>query len=189
MAARRLAAGDQTVVAAASAGVNTHTLRLLLAEDPDFSALVDAFRELKALPPEAKRARLEDLCWDGAERAVLDGRVSTLNLCLRTLRLIETEEDEDEEEDPMAAFLAGLSPEERADYDALDEVEEPEAMLATPMPAPSDEEAPSPSPRHGWPGQAGPRQEGESDLPTAPPPPKPRGEETGLSTGLTHKGS
>jgi hypothetical protein len=107
---------------------------------------------------------------------------TTLNLCLRTLRLIETEEDEDEEEDPMAAFLAGLSPEERADYDALDEVEEPEAMLATPMPAPSDEEAPSPSPRHGWPGQAGPRQEGEERPPHRSSAAQAKGEETGLST-------
>jgi hypothetical protein len=61
--------------------------------------------------------------------------VSTLNLSLRTLRLIEAEED------PMASFLAGLSPEELTDYDALGEVEEPLAA--------STEEAPALSPLPG----------------------------------------
>src|SRR5688500_4465710 len=86
LAACRLAAGDRVLVAACAAGVNAHSLRALVAEDPDFVELVDAFRVIKALSREEKRARLEDLCWDGAERAVLDGRVSTLNLCLKTLK-------------------------------------------------------------------------------------------------------
>jgi hypothetical protein len=116
MAARRLAAGDRLVVAAASAGVKTACLQLLVHEDPEFQELVTAFRELRAAPREAKRARLEELCWDGAERAILDGKVSTLNLCLRTLRLIEAE-DEAELEDPTEAFLATLSDEELAEYD------------------------------------------------------------------------
>jgi hypothetical protein len=151
-------------VAAASAGVKTYSLHLLIAEDPEFSTLVDAFRAIKTLPPEAKRARLVDLCWDGAERAILDGRVSTLNLCLRSLRLIEAEE-EVEEEDPMEAFLAGLSPEERADYEALGEVEQPD-LSPIPVP-PADAEPPGPSPLRGWPGHAGPKQDDEADLATS----------------------
>jgi hypothetical protein len=66
LAARRLAAGDRPVVAAAAAGVKTACLQLLLDADPEFRALVTAFTELRALPPEAKQARLVDLCWDGA---------------------------------------------------------------------------------------------------------------------------
>jgi hypothetical protein len=155
MAARRLAAGDVPVVVAASAGVKTACLQLLLDADPEFQALVAAFVELRATSREAKLARLEDLCWDGAERAILDGRVSTLNLCLRALRLIETVEA-DEQEDPMAAFLASLSEEERADYEALGAIGEPSL---SPVSMPLADEAPSHSPRSGWPHRAEPEHE------------------------------
>jgi hypothetical protein len=144
LAARRLAAGERVVVAACAAGVSTHSLRLVLNEDPDFIELVDAFRAIKALAPEEKRARLIDLCWDGAERAVLDGRVSTLNICVKGLRLLaDREADVDDELDPLDAFYAGLTPEEQADYDSLDLPDEEilAASAAEPDPTPQPEPA------------------------------------------------
>jgi hypothetical protein len=144
LAARRLAAGERVVVAACAAGVGTHSLRLVLKEDPDFIELVDAFRAIKALSPEEKRARLEDLCWDGAERAVLDGRVSTLNICVKGLRLLaDPEADADDELDPLDAFYAGLSPEEQADYDGLDLPDEEILAASATEPRPTPEAEPA----------------------------------------------
>jgi hypothetical protein len=95
--------------------------------------LVDASRAIKALSREEKRARLEDLCWDGAERAILDGRVSTVNLLVRSLDLVG-EKAEDEEEDPLQAVLDRMSDEEYADYLSLGDEEldeQPELDSAT----------------------------------------------------------
>jgi hypothetical protein len=126
LAARRLAAGDPLVLAAASAGINPHALRLVLHEDPDFIALVDASRAIKALSREEKRARLEDLCWDGAERAILDGRVSTLNLCVKSLKLIASSdaEENESESDGMQDLLDRMTDEEYAEYLSLGDEKE-----------------------------------------------------------------
>jgi hypothetical protein len=134
IAARRLAAGESVLAAAGAAGVRTADLRAAIAADPEFDDLVAEFRAIKALPPEAKRVRLADLCWDGAERAILDGRVTTLNLCVRTLNALDDPEHDGDEADEgddagwdsidemvegAMAFRRTLSPAERAEYDAL----------------------------------------------------------------------
>jgi hypothetical protein len=82
IAAQRLAAGDAPVRAAAFAGIAAATLRALQ-DDPDFQDLVAAERQQLALPREAWARHMEQTMRQTAERALADGRVSTVNLVLR----------------------------------------------------------------------------------------------------------
>src|SRR3954447_6057583 len=117
LAARRLAAGDTPRVAAAFAGVEAKDLEDLAATDPGFMALLDDAKALRALSREQWRERVEGLLRDHVEDAIAEGRVTTINLGLKGLRLLE---DEPEEYDPDAeaeGLLARLTPEERDEYD------------------------------------------------------------------------
>lgn len=126
IAAQRLAAGDALALAAAMAGVRPEAVALLLAADPEFTGLVRACAGAKALPPERWQARMTALAREAAERAVVDGRSGTINLLLRTGNLVgpAAVDPADEGEAALAALLARLTPEQRAEYDALDEEED-----------------------------------------------------------------
>src|SRR3954447_4815080 len=117
LAARRLAAGDTPRVAAAFAGAEVEDLEDLAATDPRFMALLDDARALRALSRDQWRGGGEGLLRDHVEDAIAEGRVTTINLGLKGLRLLE---DEPEEYDPDAeaeGLLARLTPEERDEYD------------------------------------------------------------------------
>jgi hypothetical protein len=124
IAAQRLAAGDTLRMAAVMANTNAAVLSLLLAEDPEFQGLIEDCRAIHAMPREEWRARAEAFARDAAERAMVDGRVSTLNLCLKATGLLAGAA-EDDEDDPDA-WMDRLTDEEWAEYEALcDEAEEP----------------------------------------------------------------
>jgi hypothetical protein len=127
IAAQRLAAGDTIRMAAVMANTKAAVLSLLLGEDPEFQGLIEDCRAVHAMSRDAWRARAEAYARDAAERAMVDGRVSTLNLCLKATGLLAgTAEDADADEDPVQAWMDGLSDEEWAEYEALDnEIEEP----------------------------------------------------------------
>jgi hypothetical protein len=97
----------------------------LVAEDDGFAALRRDCEEVEALDEDARRERVARIVWQATERALADDKVTVLNACLRDLGLLERPwDDEPEPEaaapDAMAAFLAALTPEQRAEYDALD---------------------------------------------------------------------
>src|SRR4051794_413121 len=117
LAARRLAAGDTPRVAAAFAGVEAEDLEALAATDPRFMALLDDARALRALPREAWRERVEGLLRDYVEDAIAEGRVTTINLGLRSLRLLEGEPEAYDPDEEANGLLAKLTPEERYKYD------------------------------------------------------------------------
>src|SRR4051794_22106422 len=114
LAARRLAAGDTPRVAAAFAGAEAEDLA---ATDPRFMALLDDAKALRALSREAWRERVEGLLRDHVEDAIVEGRVTTINLGLKGLRLLEDEPEEYDPDEEGEALLAGLTPEERDEYD------------------------------------------------------------------------
>jgi hypothetical protein len=81
------------------------------------------------MPRDEWRARAEAYARDAAERAMVDGRVSTVNLCLKATGLLAGTA-EDDEDDPNA-WMDDLTDEESADYEALgDEDEQAEVMPA-----------------------------------------------------------
>jgi hypothetical protein len=69
------------------------------------------------------RARAEAYARDAAEQAMVDGRVSTLNLCLKATGILANAPD-DAEDDPDA-WMDRLTDEELAEYEALGDAEEP----------------------------------------------------------------
>src|SRR3954453_3395108 len=117
LAARRLAAGDTTRVAGAFAGAEVEDLEALAATDPRFMALLDDAKGLRALSREAWRERVEGLLRDHVEDAIAEGRVTTINLGLKGLRLLEAEPEAYDPDEEGEALLAGLTPEERDEYD------------------------------------------------------------------------
>jgi hypothetical protein len=139
VAAQRLAHGDRLPHAAYQAGLAPAALREAAA-DPDFQEARDDEAALLALDAAAWERRMEGLVRQAAERALLDGRVSTLNLLLRarlqlpTLAwaagadrgraqrairdLAEAGNDEDDEPDEDGSDEAGA------------EAEDPDAWLA-----------------------------------------------------------
>ena len=119
IAAQRLAAGDTLRMAAVMANTNSAVLSLLLNEDPEFQGLIEDCRVIHAMPRDEWRARAEAYARDAAERAMVDGRVSTLNLCLKATGILANAPD-DAEDDPDA-WMDGLTDEELADYEALDD--------------------------------------------------------------------
>ena len=117
LAARRLAAGRHAAGRRRLRGAEVEDLEALAATDPRFMALLDDARALRALSREQWRERVEGLLRDHVEDAIAEGRVTTINLGLKGLRLLE---DEPEEYDPDAeaeGLLARLTPEERDEYD------------------------------------------------------------------------
>jgi hypothetical protein len=122
IAAQRLAAGDTIRMTAVMANTSSAVLSLLLNEDPEFQGLIEDCRAVHAMSRDEWRARAEAYARDAAERAMVDGRVSTLNLCLKTTGLLAgTSDDADEDDDPLQAWMDGLSDEEWAEYEAMDE--------------------------------------------------------------------
>jgi hypothetical protein len=114
----------------------------LLKEDPEFQGLIEDCRVIHAMPRDAWRARAEAYARDAAERAMVDGRVSTLNLCLKATGILANAPD-DAEDDPDA-WMDQLTGEELAEHEALgDEAEEPavaaegDAAGAEPDPLPA----------------------------------------------------
>lgn len=83
IAAQCLAAGEGLAGAAAFAGIPLPVLRRLDAEDADFQALRDAEIARAALPADAWARRVELLTRQAVERALADGKVSTVNALLR----------------------------------------------------------------------------------------------------------
>jgi hypothetical protein len=126
IAAQRLAAGDALPPAAAMAGVRPESVALLLKADPQFKDLVRACADVHALPPERWHARLIPLAREAAERAVIDGRSGTVNLWLRAGSLVAgpAVDPVRQGEEELAALLARLTPEERAEYEALGDEED-----------------------------------------------------------------
>ena len=84
IAAQCLAAGEGLESAAAFAAIPPTVLRRLDAEDADFQALRDTEIARAALPAEAWARRMELLTRQAIERALADGKVSTVNALLRT---------------------------------------------------------------------------------------------------------
>jgi hypothetical protein len=82
LAAQRLAGDDLPQQAALQAGLTVAKIRELTAE-PDFQVARDAEAAILALDPAAWERRMEGLMRQAAERALVDGKVSTLNLLLR----------------------------------------------------------------------------------------------------------
>jgi hypothetical protein len=112
IAAEQLAAGDEEVLAATAAGCTEEEVRQLLAGDPGFSRLVDACRRVQALPRRVWQDRVERLLRGATERAIHDGRVTTINMAARATGALEL----DDEPDPMAEEveegpLAGMTAE------------------------------------------------------------------------------
>jgi hypothetical protein len=97
LAAERLAAGDPLVHVAMAVGTDEGVMRVLDVDD-SFRRLVDACRDLQEMPREAYRERAERLLRGAAERAIADGRVSTVNLILRATRALEDPREEDDGE-------------------------------------------------------------------------------------------
>src|SRR4051794_29063112 len=83
IAAQRLAAGDSPARAVTHAGIPRSALLPLL-DDPDFLALQAEESSLLALPPEEWAERTAVEARQTAARALADGKVSTVNLLLRT---------------------------------------------------------------------------------------------------------
>src|SRR4051794_23437956 len=140
LAARRLAAGDTPRVAAAFAGAEVEDLEDLAATDPRFMALLDDAKALRALSREQWRERVEGLLRDHVEDAIAEGRVTTINLGLKGLRLLE---DEPEDYDPDAeaeGLLAKLTPEKRDEYDCWGARDELVRRGYTVVPPPSGED-------------------------------------------------
>ena len=125
IAAQRLAWGDPLEHAAMQAGMTTDALRQREAE-PDFQVVREAEEALLALDSAAWERRMDGQMRQAAERALIDGRVSTVNLLLKArLNLTsvtgkraprDLDDDKDERED-----------DEDDDEDGLDD----EAWLAT----------------------------------------------------------
>jgi hypothetical protein len=88
LAAERLAAGDPLVLVAAAVHADEDALRVLDTDD-SFRRLVDACRGIQEMPREDWRGRAERLLRGAAERAIADGRVSTVNLILRATRALD----------------------------------------------------------------------------------------------------
>jgi hypothetical protein len=131
IAAQRLAAGDSLRLAAVMANTNSAVLSLLLNEDPEFQGLIEDGRAIHAMPRDEWCARAEAFARDAAERAMVDGRVSTLNLCLKASGLLAGTAEDAADDDPLQAWMDGLSDEEWAEYEALgDEDEQAEVMPA-----------------------------------------------------------
>jgi hypothetical protein len=84
MAAQCLAAGEGLAGAAAFAAIPLEVLRRLDAEDADFQALRDAEIARARLPADGWARRMELLTRQAIERALADGKVSTVNALLRT---------------------------------------------------------------------------------------------------------
>jgi hypothetical protein len=124
IAAQRLAAGDTLRLAAVMANTKSAVLSLLLNEDPEFQGLIEDCPVIHVMPRDEWRARAEAYARDAAERAMVDGRVSTLNLCLKATGLLATAQAE--AEDDPDTWMDRLTDEELAEYEALDdEAEEP----------------------------------------------------------------
>src|SRR5215218_668150 len=83
MAAQCLAAGQSLAAAAAFASMPVAALRRLDAEDEDFRELRAWEADRAAEPPEGWVQRMELLTRQAIERALADGRVSTVNALLR----------------------------------------------------------------------------------------------------------
>lgn len=88
LAAEMLAAGDPLVRVAAVVEVDEAVMRVLDVDD-GFRRLVDACQALQEMPREAYRERAERLLRGAAERALADGRVSTVNLILRATKALD----------------------------------------------------------------------------------------------------
>ena len=84
IAAQCLAVGEGLAGAAAFAGIPLAVLRRLDAEDSDFQELYQAEIARARLPPEGWARRMELLTRQAIERALADGKVSTVNALLRT---------------------------------------------------------------------------------------------------------
>jgi hypothetical protein len=82
LAAQRLADDDLPQQVALQAGLTLATVRELVA-DADFQVARDAEAAILALDPAAWERRMEGMMRQAAERALVDGKVSTLNLLLR----------------------------------------------------------------------------------------------------------
>jgi hypothetical protein len=133
IAAQRLAAGDTIRMAAVQANTTSAVLSLLHSEDPEFQGLVEDCRAVHQMPRDEWRVRAEAYARDAAERAMVDGRVSTLNLCLKATDLLgATVEDEP---DDLDAWMDRLTDEEWADYESLGEEGLQEAARAIDTPA------------------------------------------------------
>jgi hypothetical protein len=112
IAAEQLAAGDEEVLAATAAGCTEEEVRQLLAGDPAFDRLVAACRRVQGLPRRDWQDRVERLLRGATERAIHDGRVTTINMAARATGALEL----DDEPDPMAEEveegpLAGMTAE------------------------------------------------------------------------------
>jgi hypothetical protein len=133
----RMAAVMATLrMAAVMANTNAAVLSLLLNEDPEFQGLVEDCKGIHQLPCEEWRARAEAFARDAAERAMVDGRVSTLNLCLKATGLLAGTAEDAAGDDPLQAWMDGLSDEEWAEHEALDaDLEEPVPATTAPLSA------------------------------------------------------
>ena len=112
IAAEQLAAGDEEVLAATAAGCTEEEVRQLLAGDSGFNRLVAACRRVQGLPRRDWQDRVERLLRGATERAIHDGRVTTINMAARATGALEL----DDEPDPMAEEveegpLAGMTAE------------------------------------------------------------------------------
>src|SRR3954454_24720844 len=112
IAAEQLAAGDEEVLAATAAGCTEEEVRQLLAGDPGFNRLVAACRRVQGLPRRDWQDGVERLLRGATERAIHDGRVTTINMAARATGALEL----DDEPDPMAEEveegpLAGMTAE------------------------------------------------------------------------------
>lgn len=168
LAAEHLAAGDPVALAAAAAGTDEDVLEVLQTADQGFRRLIDACRHIQELPRAEWRERAERLLRGAAERALADGRVSTVNLVMRATGALEEPCDEAADEPaaadparpdvpfaagPLAhlprAYLGGLSREQLVDYLTIEdrcravreEAAAPPALAVTEAPA-----APEPTP-------------------------------------------
>jgi hypothetical protein len=117
IAAQRLAAGDTLRLAAVMANTNVAVLNLLMAADLDFAGLIEDCRAIHQMSRDAWRARAEAYARDAAERAMVDGRVSTVNLLLKTTGLL-TDTSADADDDPDAS-MEGRADEALAEYEPL----------------------------------------------------------------------
>jgi len=119
-AARRLAAGDSVVLAAARAGLHEDQVKRMLAEDEGFVALrADAERLLQG-EARVRRQALADMAFEALDDALMARNASIINNALKTLgHFQDCAEEGDQQSETISAearFLASLTNEELAEY-------------------------------------------------------------------------
>lgn len=119
-AARRLAAGDSVVLAAARAGLHEKQIDRMLAEDEGFVALRDEAVSLQEAEAHKRRQALSEMAFEALDDALMARNASIINNALKALgqlqNLAEGEEAPSEVVPAEARFLASLTNEELAEY-------------------------------------------------------------------------